>query len=92
MVKKNGCRFRGLRVPLGTHTACVVNSCQGKVAGVLFRVNYSIHQHSLALDVIQVLDGINYFKSVIKVSQFPACVSLLSLSLSESKLMTGYIV
>ena len=42
---------------------CVINSCQGKVAGVLFRLNYSIHQHALALEVIQVVDGRNYFQS-----------------------------
>ena len=28
----------------GSTTACTVNSCQGKDAGVLFRLNYSIHQ------------------------------------------------
>ena len=48
---------------LYTHATNVVNSCQGKVSGVLFRLNYSIRQHLLALDVIQVLDGRNYFQS-----------------------------
>ena len=33
-----------------------LNSCQGKVAGVLFILNYSIHQRAPTLDVIQVLD------------------------------------
>ena len=37
--------------------------CKGKVNRVLFWLNYSIHQHALALDVIQVLDGRNYFQS-----------------------------
>ena len=41
---------------------CVV--AQGKVAGVLFRLNYSIHQYPLALDVIQAicLDAFNLAK------------------------------
>ena len=42
--------------PADRHMTCMVCSCQGKVAGV-------INQHSLALDVIQVLDGNNYFQS-----------------------------
>ena len=37
----------------------VLNGCQGTDAGVLFSLNYSIHQHALALDVVQVLDGTN---------------------------------
>ena len=41
----------------------MVNSCQGKVAGALFRLNCSIHQHALPLDVKQVLDGWDYFQS-----------------------------
>ena len=40
------------------HVTCVVNSCQGKDAGV-FRLNYSIYQHALAFDVIQVINGTN---------------------------------
>ena len=43
------------------YMACLVNSCLGKDGGVLFRLNYSIYQRTLALDVIQVLDG-NYFQ------------------------------
>ena len=39
---------------LDLNATCVVYSCQGKVAGVLFRLNYSIHQHARALEVIQV--------------------------------------
>ena len=46
--------------PQGTYT---VNSCRGKDTGVLFRLDYSIHLHALALDVIQILDGRNYFQS-----------------------------
>ena len=37
--------------PGSTHAAYVVNSCQGKDAGVLFGLNYSIHLHT-GLDVI----------------------------------------
>ena len=43
------------------YAACLVNSWQGKDAGVLFRLNYSIHQHT-GIDVIKVLDGRNYFQ------------------------------
>ena len=44
------------------HAACLVNSCQGKDAGVLFSLNYQFI-NTLALDVIQVLDSRNYFLS-----------------------------
>ena len=40
---------------LDIHVACLVNSYQGKDPGVLFRLNYSFHQH--------VLDSSNYFQS-----------------------------
>ena len=42
-----------------THVTSMVKSCQGKVAvaGVLFWLNYSIHQHALAMDVILVFLG-----------------------------------
>ena len=43
-------------------TACLVNCSLGKDAGGLFRLSYSIHQHTLTLDVIQVLDSRNYFQ------------------------------
>ena len=33
----------------------MVNSCQGKIAGALLKNNNSIHQHALALEVIQVI-------------------------------------
>ena len=33
-----------------TYVTCVVNSCQGKVAGL----NYSIQRNAVALDVIQI--------------------------------------
>ena len=56
--EENVCRFEN-----HSHATCMVNNCQGKVAGVLFSLNYSLHQHALALDVIQVLDGWNYFRS-----------------------------
>ena len=46
--KENGCRFQAQRKETNKdlHAACLVNSCQGKDAGVLFRLNYSIHQHT----------------------------------------------
>ena len=28
------------------HVPCLVNGCKGEDAGVLFRLNYSIHQHT----------------------------------------------
>ena len=31
---------------LAPHVTCMVNSCQGKDAGILFRLNDSIHQHT----------------------------------------------
>ena len=40
------------------HAACLVNSCQGKDAGVTTQFI-----NTLALDVIQVLDSRNYFQS-----------------------------
>ena len=48
---------------LNPHVTCVINGCQGKIFGVYSDFNYSMHQHALALDVIQVLDGWNYFQS-----------------------------
>ena len=58
------CRFKDQRKrTLDLLATCVVNSCLGKVTRVLFRLNDSIHQPDLTLDVIQVLDGRNYFQS-----------------------------
>ena len=31
---------------LDLHVTCLVNSCQGKDARVLFKQNFSIHQHT----------------------------------------------
>ena len=61
VIKKEGCRIKKQRYETGSIGYLLANSCQGKVAGVLFRLNYLIHQHALAMDVIQVLDGMNYF-------------------------------
>ena len=61
-VEENDCRFED-RKTLESHATCMMNSCQGKIAGVFFRLNDSIHQHAPALDVLQVLDGRNYFQS-----------------------------
>ena len=46
--EENGCRFDGPRKKnMVLYVACLVNSCQEKDAGVLFRLNYSIHhQHT----------------------------------------------
>ena len=56
--EENG-RFEWTMKPGYLHHPCG-NSCQEKVVVVLFWINYSIHQHALALDVIQVLGG-RYF-------------------------------
>ena len=65
---------------------CVINYCQGKVAGVLFRLNYSIHQHALALDVIQVLDSRNYFFNLAKANTVP-CIFTATHSQTASRLL-----
>ena len=39
-----------------------LNSCQGKDAGILYRINYTLIK-TQALHVIQVLDRKNYFQS-----------------------------
>ena len=61
MMKKMATESKAKGRKLNPYATCMANSCQGKT-GVLFRL-YSIHQHALALDVIQVLDGSNYFLS-----------------------------
>ena len=70
-------KFKGMTLLIHTQHS-VVYSCQGKLAGVLFFLNYSIQQHSLTLDVIQVLDGMNCNLS--KVNRVP-CKCTLTLSL-----------
>ena len=47
---------------LNLYMASLVNSCQGMGTGVLFRINYSIHQHT-GTECDKVLDGGNYFQS-----------------------------
>ena len=54
MMKKMAADFYTKIKKLDPHMACLVNSCQEKVAEVLVRLKYSIHQHALALDVILV--------------------------------------
>ena len=41
--------------PVDPLVTCVVSSCQGQVTEILFSLTYSIHQHAVALDVIQFL-------------------------------------
>ena len=66
------------------HTAFSVNCCQGKDAGVLFSLNYSIHQLTLALDVIQLLDR-NFFNLAKLNSAMYVYCPFLSLSFYLSK-------
>ena len=49
------------------HASCLVNSCQGTDARVLFRLNY-LFTNILALDVIQVLDGSSELFSILLVN------------------------
>ena len=44
------------------HEVSSVNCCQGKYAGILFRLTTQFI-NTLAFDVIQVLDSRNYFQS-----------------------------
>ena len=60
MMKKKAADLRTLDASWDTHTTCMVNSSKGLVAGVLLRINYSVHKTALALGVIQVLDGRNF--------------------------------
>ena len=55
---------------MDARTSCIVNSCQGNVAGVLF---YSFHQHALALEVIHVIcfDGIRTIINPGKLNSIP---------------------
>ena len=70
--------------------ACLVNCCQGKDAGVLFRLNLSIHQHTLALHVIQVLDNRKYSNPA-KANSYRSlmCVSRRLDSLAYTESLTG---
>ena len=65
----------------------MIDICQVKVAGVLFRQMDSIHQCALALEGMQVvcLDGVGMQ------TQFLACVLPLSLSLSLGQRIDGSI-
>ena len=48
---------------LDPHRTCMVNWCQGKVIWVFICLNFSIHQHALALNVKHVFDARKYFQS-----------------------------
>ena len=64
---------------LNPHATYVVNtSLSRKCSCILFLLNYSIHQHALALDVIQVLNGRNLFSLLVNTvhCMFTATVSL----------------
>ena len=41
-----------------THATCMISNCQRKEAGVLFGLNYSIHHHALALEMIPKFFGL----------------------------------
>ena len=58
MMKKliAGSNTKGTWIPRMTS---LVNSSQEKDAGILYFQNYSIYQLALALDVIQVIDGMD---------------------------------
>ena len=85
--EKNGGKRLQIRRPmernLDLHMACSANSSQGKDAGVSFRLNYSIHQHTLVLDMTQVLESKIFF-NLAKVNAVP-CMCAATLSLSDSK-------
>ena len=46
MMKKTAAYSKAKGKKPGSTCAIMVISCQGKDAGVLFRLNYSIHQHT----------------------------------------------
>ena len=75
--------YKGYTVLLSTpnENATHVKSCQGKESGFLLGHNYSINQHALALEVIQVIcfDGTLTIINLGKVTQFLACTAALSL-------------
>ena len=85
IMKKTTAELKTKGKKLNSHATYVVNSGQRKDTGVLFGLNYSIHQHALALDVIQVLDGRNYFQSCYGKH---SSLHVYCLSLSDSKYMT----
>ena len=73
-------KTKGDKKTLDPHAIFVINSCQGKDAGIVFRLNYSII-NTLALAVIQVLDGRTISTLLGKHSSLHAYCSSLSLSL-----------
>ena len=69
------------------HAACLVNICEGKDAGVIFRLNHSIHQHtSIGCDIISwcIVGTIFNLAKINKHSSF-ACVQPLSLFRTASR-------
>ena len=46
MMKKTPADLKAKGKKPGSTRACLDSSCLGKDAGVLFRINYSIHQHT----------------------------------------------
>ena len=66
------------------HAAFMVNSCQGKDAGLLFRLKYSIHQHTgIGCDTGLI---IRIIFNLPKVNTVPCtCEAALSLSLTASR-------
>ena len=55
MMRKRLLILRSMERIMDLHVVCLRNSCQGIDTGILFKLNYSIHQ-TLALHVIQVLE------------------------------------
>ena len=57
---------------MAIHAVCLVNSSQGKDAGVLFILNYSIHRHT-GTRMLQVLDRGTIFNFAKVNSSLHAC-------------------
>ena len=92
---ENTCRFDDIISGKKSGYTCVaymVNSCQEKVAGVLFWQYYSFYYHALALEKMFCLDGIGAVINLGEVNLIPClCTVALSLSRTASR-MSGYIV
>ena len=75
-----GCTRRTMERNLDLLTICLFNSCQGKDAGVIFRLNYSIHQHTGTG-----CDTSSYMLLNIAKENSVPCMCAAALSLSDSK-------
>ena len=85
MMKKSLPIQRSKESNIGLHVACLVNSCQGKDAGVLFRLlNSSTHWHWMGYKFLIVGTVFN----LAKVNTVP-CMCAATLSLSDSEQMAG---